>query len=829
MYAELAIYQAPVRRAFHYAIPEGMTVCVGQLVEVSFRTARSQGIVLAITDSCPVPQPKPILEILSPGAVVTPTQIALAQWMADQTVTALGACLWLMLPPGVTKRGDNLYTLVDPSIDSDEAVIALLRERGPLRGAQIDHALPRSNWRAVVERLIHKGIIQREPILAAPDAKAHTVKTARLAFESEQLPAIIDRQRSQKQIDVLNLLALQAEPVEMNWITEQTGADTATIKRLADKGLITIGEVERWRDPLIGKDIALSSPPPLTPAQDAAWTIISQHIDAVRAGEDVPRAYLLHGVTGSGKTEVYLRAIERVLAQGRQAVVLVPEIALIPQTVRRFAARFPDQVAVLHSQLTEGERYDTWRRALSGQVPIVIGPRSALFMPLRDVGLVVIDEEHDDSYKQSPPIPPPYYHARETAIAMMRINHGTVILGSATPDINTAFRAHRGEIDTIHLPDRVIVSREQVTEYARQLPIPAERYQPGEAPDALMASLPPVQVVDMRQELREGNRSMFSRALRAALTETLDRGEQAMLFLNRRGTASFILCRDCGYVVKCPRCEMPLTYHAAGEQLACHYCGYRGPQPTRCPQCESSRIRYFGAGTASVEEAVRQEFPQAHTLRWDRDTTQAKDAHDTILQQFVKGEANVLVGTQMIAKGLDIPRVTLVGVILADTALGLPDYRSGERTFQLLTQVAGRAGRGWLGGRVVLQTYQPEHYAIRAASKHDYEAFYAQEIEYRRNLQYPPFKRLVRFQFHDPNPVQVQREAERAAELLRQQIAERQLTATSLIGPAPAFFGRIDNVYHWHILVKTTDPVLLLDGLAARPGWHVDVDPVDIL
>jgi primosomal protein N' (replication factor Y) len=345
----------------------------------------------------------------------------------------------------------------------------------------------------------------------------------------------------------------------------------------------------------------------------------------------------------------------------------------------------------------------------------------------------------------------------------------------------------------------------------------------------MSAPLPPVQVVDMRQELRADNRSMFSRALRTALNETLALGEQAMLFLNRRGTASFVLCRDCGYVVKCPRCEMPLTYHQPNAQLLCHTCGFHVRQPEHCPQCQSARIRYFGAGTASVEEAVKQEFPQARTLRWDRDTTQGRDAHDAILQQFVQGQANVLIGTQMIAKGLDIPRVTLVGVILADTALGLPDYRAGERTFQLLTQVAGRAGRGWLGGRVVFQTYQPDYYAIRAASKHDYEAFYAKEIEYRRNLRYPPFKRLVRFQFHYPNEAQAQREAERAADLLRQRIAERQLMATELIGPAPAFFGRVDNVYHWHILAKTTDPALLLDNLSARAGWHIDVDPTDIL
>jgi primosomal protein N' (replication factor Y) len=834
MYAELAIYQAAARRTFHYAIPEGWQVAVGQLVEVSFRTSHSQGIVVSLTPESPVAHPKPVLDIISTEPVVTPSQIALAQWMAEHTMAPLGACLWLMLPPGVTKRGDILYTLVDSTYqDSGKAgeVLALLRERGPLRAAQIERALPKSQWRKALMPQIEQGIVKREAVLPTPDAKAQTVRTARLAILPEQVERAVERLRSQKQIDVLYLLADQQEPVEISWVTEQTGADAAVVRRLADKGLVKLGEAERWRDPLAGKEFVAVTAPRLTPAQLDCWARIRQHMEALRADHSTepPRTFLLHGVTGSGKTEIYLRAIEFVLKQKRQAIVLVPEIALVAQTVRRFAARFPDQVAVVHSSLSDGERYDTWRRARAGQIDIVIGPRSALFMPLPDVGLVILDEEHDDSYKQSPPVPPPYYHARETAIALMGIKHGTVILGSATPDVTTTYRARRGEIEYIHLPDRVLVHRERMAEQARQLDIPANRYTPDEAADALSMPLPPVQVVDMRQELRSGNRSMFSHALRTALNETLALGEQAILFLNRRGTASFILCRDCGYVAKCPRCEMPLTYHEADAHLLCHYCGFRARQPESCPQCGSARIRYFGAGTASVEEAVIREFPQARTLRWDRDTTQGRDAHDQILQKFVQGEANVLIGTQMIAKGLDIPRVTLVGVILADTALGLPDYRAGEHTFQLLTQVAGRAGRGWLGGRVVLQTYQPDYYAIRAASKHDYEAFYTKEIDYRRTLRYPPYKRLVRFQFHNENATLAQREADHAAEMLRQRIAERQLTMTELIGPAPSFFSRIDNVYRWHILAKTTDPTALLDDLSTRPGWHIDIDPVDVL
>lgn len=813
MYAELAIYQTPVRRTFHYTVPDGMDVTIGQLVEVSFRTGRSQGIVLELTDNSSIPHLKPILEVLVPEPVVTPLQIDLARWMAQETLTSLSACLWLTLPPGLAKRGDMLYTLLDATIDSDAEVVAVLRDRGPLRALQIERALPKSRWRETLRPLIEAGIVRREAVLSAPDAKAQNVKTARLAISAQQVGEVIAHlKRSPKQIAVLTLLAQHVEPLDIRQIVTHTGASSEAIKRLADKGFIELGAVERWRDPLAGRTFSPTTFPPLTLGQAECWNVICQHMSALREtdSKEPPRTYLLHGVTGAGKTEVYLRAIDLVLSQGRQAIVLVPEIALVPQTVQRFASRFPGRVCVVHSSLTDGEQYDTWRRARAGQFDIVIGARSALFTPLPDVGLIVLDEEHDDSYKQSPPLPPPYYHAREASIAMMRLNRGTVILGSATPDVVTVYRAHQDQINYLKLPDRVVV---HVANRA----------------DIVIASLPPVNVIDMRQELRDGNRSMFSRALRTALNDVLARDEQALLFLNRRGTATFVLCRDCGYVAKCPRCDMPLTYHQSEVQLSCHYCGFHSPQPERCPQCGGNRIRYFGAGTASIEEAVSKEFAGAHVLRWDRDTTHERGAHEKILEQFARGQANVLIGTQMIVKGLDLPRVTLVGVILADTALGLPDYRIGERTFQLLTQAAGRAGRSSLGGRVIIQTYQPEHYAIQAASRHDYEALYTQEIAYRQMLHYPPFKRLVRFQFHHISPAQAEHSAEQVAEMLRRRIAEHQLTATELIGPAPSFFGRIDDVYRWHIIARTTDPARLIGDFSPRSGCYVDIDPLDIL
>jgi primosomal protein N' (replication factor Y) len=459
----------------------------------------------------------------------------------------------------------------------------------------------------------------------------------------------------------------------------------------------------------------------------------------------------------------------------------------------------------------------------------VVGARSALFTPLPDVGLVILDEEHDDSYKQSPPIQPPYYHTRETAIQLMRITRGTVLLGSATPDAVTYFRAEQGDYQLLRLPDRVIAHREKIAEQARRLNAPSARYHPTDTSEAVSADLPAVEIVDMRQELHAGNRSIFSRALHTAIEEVLARGEQAILFLNRRGTATFVMCRDCGYIAVCPRCSSPLTYHSPNEALVCHYCGYTRDHIQTCPQCSSKRIKNFGQGTELIEAAVRETFSGAQTIRWDRDTATGRDAHEIILRQFSEGQANILVGTQMIAKGLDLPRVTLVGIISADTGLGLPDYRAGERTFQLLTQVAGRAGRGALGGHVVLQSYLPEHYAIQAAAHHDYETFYRQEIAYRREQFYPPFRRLARIEFRFPTANLAEYEAQRARQMLEQRITEGQFTATEIIGPTPCFFARRNNLFRWHLIVRSANPAALLAGLDVPEGWFVDIDPADML
>ncbi len=663
--------------------------------------------------------------------------------------------------------------------------------------------------------------------------------TLSLAIPPKQvLSHILQLRQATTYHDVLTLLARAAQPVSLTEIYAETKATINHLRKLAKLDLIRFGSEEVWRDPLADRDFVPAQPPLLTADQARVWGRIKMAVlkaeEVMEQGDefavDAPTPILLHGVTGSGKTEIYMRAIDYAIHEGQQAIVLVPEIALTPQTVRRFAARFPGRVAVLHSRLSDGERYDTWRRARQGLFDIVVGPRSALFTPLPNLGVIILDEEHDPSYKQTPPVPPPYYHTRETAIALAQIIGATVIMGSATPDIVTYHRAQSGRFHLLELQKRVMGHRQRLESQAARLQLANHYQHESEDPDdALTIPLPPIQIVDLRQELRAGNRSIFSRALDKAVTETLERGEQAILFLNRRGSATFVICRDCGYVATCPRCDLPLTYHRHNMMLVCHHCGRREPHQTECPHCQSKRIRYFGLGTEEVAERVQQRWPEARITRWDRDTTAGRNTHETLLASFINQEADILVGTQMIAKGLDLPFVTLVGVISADVSLGLPDYRTGERAFQILAQVAGRAGRGLLGGRVIIQTYKPEHYAIQAAAEHDYASFYIDEIRFRTQHSLPPFRRMARLLLIDPIDERGKREAEALAKGLRLHIREKALAASEILGPVPPFFNRVDGRFRWQIIVRSPDPNRLLTDFPIPPKWMVDIDPVSTL
>ncbi|MCQ9208138.1 MAG: primosomal protein N' [Omnitrophica bacterium] len=503
----------------------------------------------------------------------------------------------------------------------------------------------------------------------------------------------------------------------------------------------------------------------LSPQQKQALSAITKSIK--RKSHQV---FLLHGITASGKTEVYLQAIKEVLAQGRSSIVLVPEISLTPQTVERFGSRFGQTVALLHSGLLPSQRARQWRRAKLGQAQIVIGARSAVFAPLKNLGLIVLDDEHENTYKQQDASP--HYHAREVAIFRAKLAGATVILGSATPSLESFYSAKQGTIKSLTLPERV-----------------TER------------DLPEVNIVDMRQEVavRRKRANIFSRALEISIRQVLERREQAILFLNRRGFSTFINCFKCGYVARCKRCNVSLTHHYATKRLICHYCNYQMELPQICPQCNSNYLRYFGLGTEKVESELHRLFPGARIARMDLDTTSKRDAHSKILNSFKERKIDVLVGTQMIAKGLDFPGVSLVGVVSADTALNIPDFRSGERTFDLLTQVAGRAGRGQVHGRVIIQTYVPEHYALVASIKHDYHQFYRQEIKSRKELNLPPFTHIVSLTLRSPQ----QKKVEDIACDLSARLNKKKLTKDiQVLGPAPASVSKIRGRFHWNVLLK---------------------------
>jgi primosomal protein N' (replication factor Y) len=695
-----------------------------------------------------------------------------------------------------------------------EALASLLDRGGPV---ELEAFLAETGHsRSIISALEKKGLVQR--VVQAP--------VVLLALQPEKvLDRVIELRGAEKERAVLEMLKGSVDRIWVGGIYAQTGANLGTLHKLADRGLVSLHAAEFERPQPVGPE----APPRLTPDQAAAWQVIERGMQEQANDGYQSFVALLHGVTGSGKTELYLRAVQATLAAGRRAIVLVPEISLTPQTVRRFEARFPGRVAVMHSQLSLGQRYAVWDRVRRGDADVVIGPRLALFAPISRLGLIVLDEAHDGSYKQSEPIPLPAYHARDVAIELGRLAGAAVLLGTATPSLETYFRARQGAYHLLELPHRIMPLQAGTSD-------PASVGHPTK-----VASLPPVRIVDLRQELRAGNRSILSRALQEALRQTLDAGEQAIIFLNRRGAATFVLCRDCGHVVLCPRCDLPLTFHRAirpargssSEQasqpgtMVCHHCNWRESSPSNCPSCGSSRIRYFGLGTERVEETLHQLFPQARLLRWDRDTATGFD-HDRFLQAFIDHRADLLVGTQMIAKGLDLPLVTLVGVASADTALNLPDFRAAERTFQLLTQVAGRAGRSHRGGRVIVQTYNPEHYAIQAAARHDYAAFYERELAYRRRLAYPPFSRLVALRFSHRDPRRCQAEASRIGRWLESEIRLQDL-AVELIGPAPCFFSRIQGRYRWQIVIRAPDPVVLLRDVALPWGWSVDVDPITLL
>ncbi|MFH2105495.1 MAG: primosomal protein N' [Parcubacteria group bacterium] len=543
--------------------------------------------------------------------------------------------------------------------------------------------------------------------------------------------------------------------------------------------------------------------PRLTSYQAKAYQSVEQALAASKY-----QSFLLHGVTGSGKTEIYMRAIQEVLKKDKQTILLVPEISLTPQNIERFAARFgADQLAILHSKMTGGEKYTEWRKIIAGQAKIIIGPRSAVFAPTPNLGLIIVDEEHDASYKQYDQ--QPRYHAREVALKLAELTHSVVILGSATPSLESYYQAKSKKHILLELP---------------------HRFAGGD-------KLPKVEIIDMRQEIKKRNYSIFSEKLATTLEQVLAEKKQALLFINRRGASTFVMCRDCGHVVECPNCSISLTYHlqstpTADQDLICHHCNYRTSSPTLCPECDSQFIKYFGTGTQKVEYELQKLFPAAKIARADHDSMSQKNAHHKLFHDFASGKYDVLIGTQMITKGWDLPNVDLVGIISADVLFNFPDFRCNERAFQMITQVAGRAGRGEKRGEVVLQTYNPKNAIIKAAAQHDYHKFYQAEIKERQALNYPPYSRLVKIICQHQSAKKVQEQSTTLAVAAKQAILKNKLSI-ELLGPAPAFFSRVRNRYRWNIICKIKPGVkyssLDLLSAAGQTDCIVDINPEDLL
>ena len=801
-YAEVSV-NSPIarRRTFSYAIPPDMTITAGQAVLVPFGERTLQGIVIELTRFPAVEDTREILGVIEEQPLLSPRTISLARRISDYYLSPLFDAVSLFLPPGFERKAVTFVSQAQMDIDvtllSDEqrrAMDLAVGEEGVAAGV-IEKALGKKRASAVVSQLVRKGLLTRRYELG--DIR---VRPKREIYIKLNPAGDISRKLAVKQQALIDFLGERSRPVPLAEARAATGCSRATAVSLERKGLVMLEETDVRREPISYNNITSSRPLSLTAAQEAAFTAIKSGLRGNGGGSASPAVFLLHGVTGSGKTEVYLRALAEAVKRGGKGIVLVPEIALTPQTIERFAARFPHRVAVLHSRLSLGEQYDEWHRIRNGEFDVVIGSRSAIFAPQPDLGLVIIDEEHEWTYKQDNS---PHYHARDVAVMLAEAAGATVVLGSATPDIESYHKSKNGEYTLLELPERVV--------------------------PFVGAVLPEVEVVDMRDELKAGNRGMFSRSLSEAINDAVAAGEQVILYLNRRGGSTFIQCRRCGHVLRCRRCDVPLTHHIAGDMLTCHQCNYRLPVPAACPKCGNRNLRFLGAGTQKLEQEVQYTFPRARHLRWDSDTTTRKSAHDDLLNRFRGREAEILIGTQMVAKGLDIPSVTLVGVVNADTNLNLPDFRAGERTFQLLSQVAGRAGRGESGGRVIVQTFSPDHYAVRAAAGHDYAAFYEREIAYRSMLHNPPFARLARLVYSHTNDAACRREAERVKTVLEGEMETRGIGGISLIGPAPAFTHRLRGRYRWQLVLRGAGLSAFLSPVALPQGWTTDIDPMTML
>jgi len=798
-------------KEYHYRVPDSLEgrIKPGTRVIVPFGSGNKskEAYIYKFASDSGVRELKEISRIIDDTPVLDENLLNLAEWMKRRYICTYSDAIKCMLPAGIGVKSLRIAELVKTDENPGEnagKIVSILAENG--NRCELTELKRLTGLKSIsrqIKSLEKSGWINiREQYTIRVREK--TIRAAFLAVPVEEIIDEIENNRIKKihQIRVLEML-MGNEYLPVADITRFAGVSTAVLDTLRKHGYIDFLDVEIKRDPVKNKEIERTEPLTPTVQQEAALKRIRGYLEKGSFGE-----ILLHGVTGSGKTEVYLQVIRDVIENGKQAIVLVPEISLTPQMVERFKGRFGDDVAVLHSRLSLGERYDQWRLIKDGKIKVVVGARSAVFAPLKNLGIVIIDEEHENSYKSEVT---PKYHAAEIARRRCMLEHALLLYGSATPSVETYFKAVNGDIELVELGER-----------------------------ANRMVMPEAHIVDMRNELEEGNRSIFSRKLNEEIKRNIKSGQQTILFLNRRGYASFVLCRGCGYTMKCVNCNISLTYHTFDDRLICHYCGYTIKVPQTCPKCSSSYIRHFGTGTQRVEDDIRKSFPESTVIRMDMDTTRCKNSHDEILSTFREKNIDIMVGTQMIAKGHDFPNVTLVGVLAADSLLNLGDYRAAERTFQLLTQVAGRAGRGKIAGRVIVQTYNTEDYSILSACRHDYISFYRQEIMMREKLGYPPFTNIAVVVLNGMNDRLTFSTAKTVREGLAAGFDDVGCSA-EILGPARSPISKIKNKYRWRVIIKckTMDKLInvlsrVSDNYYKRRDKNgielgVDINPVSML
>ncbi len=814
-----------LQESYSYRVPERLqnTLRAGACVHIPFHGRELLGYVLErrkLASSDPLcGKLKDIIGIVDDAITINDEQLSAVRWMSDHYVCDLLSAIRCVAPATLGARVSTTVRLSEPGLRAADAGDSmpqghLIETLRTLDGeAELEVLKQTANlavFSSAYSALVRKGLFVETRSVARAKTVEKKSRAYTLGSAANVLGGGMDP-RGPNQKRLLDVLVEHAgdneEPLEESRLLEASGSSRASLDGLVKKGLVRVVEITVRRNAHAGP-LHRTTAPQFTKGQEQATAVLRTCIESGKA-----RTVLLFGVTASGKTEVYLDAILHTLAAGRSAIVLVPEIALTAQVVDVFIGRFGDQVAVLHSRLSEGERHDEWRRMQEGKARIVVGARSAVFAPVRNVGLIVLDEEHEASYKQENM---PRYNAKEIARERARLSGATLVLGSATPSLES-FYASEPRDDG----DRSAPIRRRLEEGIFRIEMP-ERID--------NRPLPRVEIVDLREEFKH-RKALFSQRLTDAIGERIASGDQTILFLNRRGYAQFVLCRDCGYVAKCPNCAISLAYHAYDHSLRCHHCDHRGRAPEICPDCRGLKVKAFGIGTEKVEEEVLKTYPSARVVRMDRDTTTKKGAHSKMIRAFRAGEADILIGTQMVAKGLDFPNVTLVGVVSADTAINMPDFRAGERTFQLLTQVAGRAGRGNKPGEVIIQTFNPDHYAVQAAMRHDYAAFYAQEIAFRKELRYPPFSRFVNILCTDENEA---RAAAKAA-VLAAALACTCGPEVELLGPSPAPIVRLKNQYRFHVALrapvgsKLSDPVRAAVAQMSgedRMSLSIDMDPL---